>query len=548
VKNSFRLLGIALVVAIACAFAACKDIMGPEEQQSERGSRAVVVTFNLNGGQIEGVTGTYRLNVDKGDWLPPLQTPSIELEDYEELEPGLYEMADGKISITFDNWYLSPTGTEPWDRAPVTEDITLYARYKSAAPVGTFPVNDIIPAAVTYINSNPGRYLILLDSDLIPGTEKKIPLGAAVSLSSGAHLVIDCKRDSEIQIQRSANNSGLTVNLDKDNSSLTIGKNVTLMGRNPNNNSVVRITGNNAEFIMEAGSKITGNTLTGNAAPAPYGASAVYITGGGIFTMNGGKIESNTSNVGYTNSTVLLAGPGTAAGSPGGDGKVPGGKFIMNGGSIIYNSHQSAGWNYTGTVNVQLGTFIMNNGSIFENSRLSTLAANPFHAGGVCVADKSGAKFEMYGGMIYNNTSTGTGSYKHDVFVHSTGTSEDATATASGTGKIILGGMAYIKVLTLNAVSASVHSYIRVASALKANPTVTTLNLRGNNNNAATVAGYWTGSGNQGIVRGDNYTLVPEDLGKFTLGQFLGQANSPATQAISPRILTLNASGNGILQ
>jgi len=173
-------------------------------------------------------------------------------------------------------------------------------------------------------------------------------------------------------------NSGVT---------LTLGENITLVGRGSNNGALVYL--NDGKLNLNAGAKITGNTVSASAS-----GGGVYVNGTNAnFTMNGGEITGN-------NASVTATGFGR-----GGGVYVNSGIFAMNGGEIAGNnaSATSSGFSTGGGVFVNtVGSFTMN-GGIISGNNVSASQSNL--GGGVCVF----GNFTMNGGVITGNTASGPG-------------------------------------------------------------------------------------------------------------------------------------------
>jgi hypothetical protein len=146
--------------------------------------------------------------------------------------------------------------------------------------------------------------------------------------------------------------------------SLTLDENITLVGLNTNNASLIYVF-SGSTLIINEGAKINSNNGGG-------------IRNFGTFTMNGGIISGNY--IGYMNM--------------GGGISVEGGTFTMNGGIICGNT---AGWG--GGVSILTngnGTFTMNGGIINENTAIRG-------GGGIY------GTFTMNGGTINGNTASENG-------------------------------------------------------------------------------------------------------------------------------------------
>jgi len=213
----------------------------------------------------------------------------------------------------------------------------------------------------------------------------------------------------ERKITLSANGSLFTVN---SGVTLTIGENITLVGRAANTGALVSL--NNGKLIVNAGSKITGNTVSSSAS-APGG--GVYMTGtNASLIIKGGEITGNTAAINgngrgggvFVNSGTFTMDGGEIAGntatssvSCGGGGVFVNtvGSFTMNSGIISGNTSSGSNFGVGGGVYV-LGNFTMNGGVISGNT-----TSNLGYGGGVEVL----GTFIMHGGVISGNTAFKSG-------------------------------------------------------------------------------------------------------------------------------------------
>jgi hypothetical protein len=183
---------------------------------------------------------------------------------------------------------------------------------------------------------------------------------------------------------------------------LTLNNKITLIGRSSNTASLVRVN-NDGYFVMNTGSKITGNNVTA------LGGGGVYVNDG-TFTMKGGEISDNTASsgggVGVSSGTFAMEGgeiSDNMATAWGGGVYVGTGTFAMKGGEISDNTATTGGG-----VDVSSGTFTMKGGEISGNTATTG-------GGGVFI---SSGTFAMEGGEISGNTATdwggGGGVYIYD--------------------------------------------------------------------------------------------------------------------------------------
>jgi hypothetical protein len=278
------------------------------------------------------------------------------------------------------------------------------------------PDNNLAPGLyrgdVKIGNQNLSTALPWISSNAVNGDELYIVLGANETISPtnlsypGKTVGITLLGSGgERTISLSANGSMFTV---YSGVTLTVDENITLMGRNANNASLVYVYGGN--LIMNDKAKITGN----NAGSSRGG--GIFINSGN-FTMNGGGISGNTAS-------------STDYSSYGGGVYVSSGTFTMNGGEVSGNTSRSPRLSYGGGVYVSSGTFTMSSGEISGNT--SSSYSNYYsdyssYGGGVYVTSGT---FTMNGGKISGNTSSSRSSYGGGVYV-----GFDETFTMSG-GKI----------------------------------------------------------------------------------------------------------------
>ena len=144
---------------------------------------------------------------------------------------------------------------------------------------------------------HPGHYIVTIktDFDLAPRTIN----------TSGVKITF-IGADTERKINLSENGRLFTVGASGSSGiELTLGKNITLVGRTnevngatSNNNNNLVLVQNGASFSMLKGSKITGNTFISNSSTNGFGAS-VHVKGtGSSFKMQGGIVSENTGGNG----------------------------------------------------------------------------------------------------------------------------------------------------------------------------------------------------------------------------------------------------------
>jgi uncharacterized repeat protein (TIGR02543 family) len=342
-------------------------------------------------------------------------------------------LADGnglaKAGYALSGWNTSASGEgdsyAPGASFTVTSNITLHARWN-------VPDNLSLAESLTWISGNTiegGAYTILLNSESEAIAPKALSYsGKTVSVTITGGAV-------ERTVSLNENGSLFTVG---SGVTLTLGNNVTLLGRSNNTASLVKVeTGGTLE--MNIGSKITGNTFSSGSGGGVYvdgtfimsggtisgnaaSSSSTYSYGGGVyagngmFIMSGGTISGNTASSASSSSSFTYSyGGGVYAGN---------GTFIMSGGTIrgytassssSSSSSASYSFSYGGGVYADNGTFIMNGGTISGNTASSAAASfsssfsttSSSYGGGVCV----NGTFTMSGGAISGNTASSASSF-----------------------------------------------------------------------------------------------------------------------------------------
>ena len=183
----------------------------------------------------------------------------------------------------------------------------------ASVPIVGIAANDVAAAVDRVIldgNENNGAYTLLLSANVEVDDQQSL------NVDNRPLTIIGI--GGERTISRTEN--GVTFSIAQW-ATVTIGNNITLRGREGNNNPVVTVN-TNATFIMLDGSKITGNVMSGSGDNGA-GVSVANAT----FHMNGGDITGNTNNGGaFANlSTGGLSVSGT-------------GQAQLNGGSITGNT------------------------------------------------------------------------------------------------------------------------------------------------------------------------------------------------------------------
>jgi uncharacterized repeat protein (TIGR02543 family) len=251
------------------------------------------------------------------------------------------------------------------------------------------PSNLSLAESLTWVANNAvdgGAYTITVNNN-----ESIMPTELAYSGKNVRVSIVGGTVERTISL--SADGSLLTIN---SGATLTLGNNITLQGRSNNTASLVQVS-SGGTLIMNDGSKISGNSKTGESA---YG-SGVYVYNGGTLTMNGGTISGNTASSGG-----------------GGVYMRSGSTFTMNGGTVSDNEAP-----YGGGVET-FGTWTMSGGTVSGNSAETS-------GGGVY----NGGTLTMSGGTVNGNTATFAGGvYNDEIFTMSGGTISGNTASEDGGG------------------------------------------------------------------------------------------------------------------
>jgi len=263
--------------------------------------------------------------------------------------------------------------------------------YRGSEKIGTYNLT----ASLAYISSNAvngDEYFIVLDANESVSPNTLVYSGKSVGITLLGY-------GGERRLTLNTNGSMFTVNSDV---TLTLDKNITLVGRNPNTSSLIGVVDGN--LIINDGAIIRSNSYRGISMIS------------GIITMNGGKISDNTEyyngggGVWMSGGTFIMNNgeiSGNTVGSDsyganGGGVNVSGGKFIMNNGKISKNNAIKSGWSTRGGGVYSTGGFTMNGGVISGN--------NSKYGGGVS------GPFIMNGGVISGNTSDNGGGVESSNF------------------------------------------------------------------------------------------------------------------------------------
>jgi len=271
-------------------------------------------------------------------------------------------------TYTFNHW-SAPGQTTPFVfTTPITGNITLTAQWSPPATPVALDLEDtnLVAAAVTYVNENPGTFTLLVGDD--------VTVASVATLAENVHLTI-AGIGGRQTISRTGN--GNLFNVNGANRSLTLGDNITLTGHAGNTLAVVNVDAG-GRLTMNAGAQITGNT----ASAANHGGGVDVTGAGSTFTMNGGEIFGNATTGNNSGGGVRIALQATFVMHEGAvirdntaeEGNIvaggvhlfnPGSTFRMLGGEIRGNTAMTDGVSAGGGVRISAGTFQVVTGVIY---------------------------------------------------------------------------------------------------------------------------------------------------------------------------------------
>jgi uncharacterized repeat protein (TIGR02543 family) len=251
-----------------------------------------------------------------------------------------------RTGYRFGGWYKEAVFTNLWNFAAdtVSGNIILYAQWEPGIVVSGETLAAQLQWLYTNAESN-SRYLLEVTAvyeELAPQT---------ISYPGRSNITVQLKgTGNEKIIGLLGTGSLLSIG---NGVTLILDDNLTLVGKNNNTASLVTVA-SGGNLIMNKGAKITGNRN----ASTQFSGGGVYVAG--TFTMNGGEITGNYSNIH-------------------GGGVYVAGTFTMNGGEISGNTASNS---YGGGVYVYSGTFTKSGGTITGNG---TVNGNSARSGGNAV-------------------------------------------------------------------------------------------------------------------------------------------------------------------
>ena len=323
-KKNLKLLSlVTLVTAIALFVSSCRNNNDNDQPGQTEVPNFVTVTFvSASGTEIptqhlqEGERATEPTAPTRAwTWV---RTAGLWDAEIWNNPPSLY--------YTFGGWL---NGDTPWDFATdvVTESVVLTAVWTAPeAPIARLEGNSLV-AAMTYLGSyeiTENVFVLAIDQNVASGAHT-IPLGRDLT-------IVGLGEQREIRFVAS---SGHLFSITSGNS-LTLGENITLVGRDAHNTALVNVLAGGS-LTMEEGSMITGHVNTSANGATDGDGSAVRVGGvGSNFTMNGGSITGNSAGGNTTVGSARSAGVHIAAN----------GHFVMTGGSVQGNtSHGDLSFN-----------------------------------------------------------------------------------------------------------------------------------------------------------------------------------------------------------
>ena len=148
--------------------------------------------------------------------------------------------------------------------------------------------SDNFSAAVAHVNTNPGAFTLAIGEDIST-------LGSTLNADNAHLTVVGIGGEQEIRaISSRIFTVGPDAAVEGSSMSLTLGNNITLVGRSYSNHGTMDLVlvRNHGRLYMEDGSRITDHVNSGSSTGNGFGA-AVNLEAYGTFTMRGGEITGN---------------------------------------------------------------------------------------------------------------------------------------------------------------------------------------------------------------------------------------------------------------
>jgi hypothetical protein len=447
-KGLTALLGAVLLVGLVMG---CKDLLHPIAPDR-------VVTFDLQGGHIDGATLSRKVSVENEGQVLGRMPPDPSRGGY-----------------TFGDWYTATNGGGSQFSAytTVTKDITVYARW-----IGTTLSSGI--TNIVYSSVSGGTWTLQGDgSRKSPATSNNGVTKARVSFTStaGASITIQLRVSSEAgrdhafisQLDNadatytsgyytgsvisgedsvtltipiaSAGNHFIDIGYSKDGSlniggdcawftviveggysppsSLSLAESLNWVANNAVDGGAYTITVNNNESIMPTELAYSGKNVRVSIVGGTTERTVSLSADGSLFTINEGATLTLGNNItlqGRSNNTASLVqvnnggtlvmndGSKISGNSKPGESSYGGGVHVygtwtMNGGIISGNS---AGYSGGGVYVHASGTWTMNGGTITDNEAVFGGGVDSFGTGTMSGGTVSGNRAETSGGGVYN--------------------------------------------------------------------------------------------------------------------------------------------------
>ena len=330
------------------------------------------------------------------------------------------DVSAGTVSVSINRSGIAPGPQTVTLAAPDVGGDILGSLFAGSPPIlpSAIPINlsgttattgdTIVDRAIAFVNANPGTYTLVLNGDVSVSWFRQLNTNNVnlYIIGSGTERRIT-QTSTGAQIFGVGNILATT----DTNISLTLGENITLVGRQGNTSAAVTVVGG-ATLIMRDNARITGNYIH-HLTPVT-GGGGVFVQGGmpgsgtTTFTMRDNSSVQGNSRVNsgggvrvdagavfnmYDNASVSgnsSTGFGIAAASMGGGVDVHG-TFNMHGGTISGNTTGGMG----GGVYVRAGgTFVMSGGTVYGDD-VSDPLRNSGH--GAALFLSSGASVARFG-------------------------------------------------------------------------------------------------------------------------------------------------------
>jgi fibronectin type 3 domain-containing protein len=305
--------------------------------------------------------------------------------------PSIVNLTELVPTISHNGASVAPaSGTAQNFSAPLTYTVTAENDAAKNYTVTVTVANDSLSSALIWLGNNAKNNRTYT---IVPKRDEAIGSAALSYNDKSVKITLKGGGNSERVISLSGYGALFTVGRSV---TLILGNNITLRGKSGNTEPLVKLDDASAVLVMNAGSKVTGNTVSAAEYSAVRYGGGVYA-GSGSFIMDGGTISNNT--IAFTGDFGTGYGGGVYVGS---------GSFTMNSGTISGNGiANSAFMAYGGGVCVRSGAFTMRSGTINGNaaSASAALISDPVSRGGGVYAG-SGAVFTMEGGTISGNTAS----------------------------------------------------------------------------------------------------------------------------------------------